>query len=159
MEVFSATLIRPLNRGQPEATLLLQALIGTLCLRRMKDMAFIDLRLPELASHKYSVSWRKEERDRYDAVLAQAQGMLQVFRNNQQQASSPTTYSSLLEILLRLRQVCNHWSLCQDRVTGLMDELAKKKQVKLSPENMKGLQGLLQIAVDSHEVRQLPDKN
>lgn len=153
MEVFSATLIRPLNQGHPEATLLLQALIGTLCLRRMKDMAFIDLRLPELASHKYSVSWRDEERKRYDAVLAQAQGMLSgvLSRNSQQQTASPTAYSSLLEILLRLRQVCNHWSLCKDRVTGLMDELAKNKQVNLSPENIKSLQALLQISIDSQE--------
>lgn len=66
-EVFNGTLIRPLNQGSAAASTLLQALVSTLCLRRMKDMSFIDLSLPELTSHKYAVSFLPHERKAYDA--------------------------------------------------------------------------------------------
>lgn len=66
-DVFNGTLIRPLNQGSVEASTLLQALVSTICLRRMKDMKFIDLSLPELTSHKYSVSFLPHEQKSYDA--------------------------------------------------------------------------------------------
>ena len=56
--------------------------------------------------------------------------------------SGGTTYTHVLEVLLRLRQVCNHWSLCKNRVDKLMALLGEsdKKVVELTPENVKALQ-------------------
>ena len=42
-------------------------------------------------------------------------------------------------------------TLCKDRVTGLMDELMQHKQVKLTSENVKALQGLLQLSIEQQE--------
>lgn len=63
-----------------------------------------------------------------------------------------TTYSHLLEVLLRLRQVCNHWALCKKRVDGLLELLEKHKVVPLTPENMKALQDMLQLQIESQEM-------
>lgn len=151
-EVFSAAVIRPLSRSEPGASLVLQALIGTLCLRRMKDMKFVDLRLPELSSHKYTVQWKPSEKAKYDALSTEARGLLENYQARKVGDTSPNnTYSHLLEVLLRLRQVCNHWTLCRDRITNLMGLLEQNKQVKLTPENVKALQDLLQLSIDQAE--------
>lgn len=60
-------------------------------------------------------------------------------------------YQHLLEVLLRLRQVCCHWKLCEQRVTDLMDFLAKDGAVELTKENRLALQAVLQLSIDSHE--------
>lgn len=63
-----------------------------------------------------------------------------------------TSYSHLLEVLLRLRQVCNHWALCKKRVDKLMGMLDEHKVVPLTPENIKALQDVLQLQIESQEV-------
>lgn len=63
-----------------------------------------------------------------------------------------TSYSHLLEVLLRLRQVCNHWALCKKRVDKLMGMLDEHKVVPLTPENVKALQDVLQLQIESQEV-------
>lgn len=67
LEVFNGALVRPLKDGDPNANLLLQALVGTLCLRRMKDMKFVDLHLPELQSYVNHIKFLPHEREKYDA--------------------------------------------------------------------------------------------
>ena len=78
---------------------------------------------------------------------AEAQGLLKVHKNRQ----GPTAYRHLLEVLLRLRQVCNHWKLCGDRVTEIFAALEEQKVVDLTPENRKALQDMLQLSIESHE--------
>lgn len=63
-----------------------------------------------------------------------------------------TKFSNLLEVILRLRQVCNHWALCKSRVDKLMNLLDQHKVVPLTPENVKALQDMLQIQIESQEV-------
>lgn len=65
-----------------------------------------------------------------------------------------TTFSRVLEIFLRLRQVCNHWSLCKNRVDKLMALLGEneKKLVELTPENIRALQDVLQLQIESQEM-------
>lgn len=50
-----------------------------------------------------------------------------------------------------MRQVCNHWALCKDRVTKLTSMLEQHKVVELTPENIKALQELLQLRIESQE--------
>jgi SWI/SNF-related matrix-associated actin-dependent regulator of chromatin subfamily A3 len=66
MAVFNSVLIRPLRYGDPNGTLLLQALMATICLRRRKDMSFINLRLPPLTSRVLRVKFHPHEQEKYD---------------------------------------------------------------------------------------------
>lgn len=67
-ELFNSILTRPLSHGDPQADLVLQSIMRTLCLRRRKDMKFIDLRLPELTEYVHRISFRAEEREKYKAL-------------------------------------------------------------------------------------------
>lgn len=67
LTVFNGVLTRPLANNDPNANLILQALMGTICLRRRKDMKFINLRLPELSSHILRIKFLKHEQEKYDA--------------------------------------------------------------------------------------------
>lgn len=67
--IFNSTLIRPLNTDDPNANLLLQALMATICLRRKKDMHFVNLRLPKLSSHVLHVKFLPHEQEKYDILL------------------------------------------------------------------------------------------
>lgn len=149
-EIFSSTLIRPLKQGASEARIILQALMSTICLRRMKDMKFIDLRLPELSSHKYTVAFRPHEREKYEAFQAEAKGLL-IQHQTRTNAQGVNTYSHLLEVLLRMRQTCNHWKLCGERVTKLLSLVKQNTKIKLTPENVASLQELLQLNIESQE--------
>ena len=81
---------------------------------------------------------------------AEAQGVLQQYTGRDNK-NGTTTYSHLLEVLLRLRQVCNHWALCQNRIANLAAQLEKHKVVSLTPENVKALQTALQLSIENQE--------
>lgn len=66
MAVFNSVLIRPLTFEDPHARLLLQALMTTICLRRRKDMNFVNLRLPPMTSRILRVKFHPHEREKYD---------------------------------------------------------------------------------------------
>ena len=68
LEIFNSVLIRPLNAGNEAANLLLQALMSTICLRRMKDMKFVDLRLPELTEYVHRIEFLPHEKEKYEAL-------------------------------------------------------------------------------------------
>ncbi|KAL9020661.1 MAG: hypothetical protein Q9185_002109 [Variospora sp. 1 TL-2023] len=151
LDIFNSVLIRPLKEGREDASLLLQALMGTICLRRKKEMSFVDLRLPELTEYVHRVEFLPHEREKYEALQAEAKGLLRDAMTNEGTSKGSQTYRHLLEILLRLRQVCNHWKLCGERVTSLLATLETSKVVDLTPENRKALQEMLQLSIDSHE--------
>ncbi|KAE8354317.1 SNF2 family N-terminal domain-containing protein [Aspergillus coremiiformis] len=148
MTIFNSVLIRPLMYEDPNARLLLQALMSTICLRRRKDMEFVNLRLPPLASRVLRVKFHPHEQEKYDMFQSEARGMLLDFKSKDK---TSTTYSHLLEVILRLRQVCNHWALCKNRLEKLTQLLEENKVVPLTPENIKALQDLLQIRIESQE--------
>ncbi|KAK2736371.1 hypothetical protein FQN55_001666 [Onygenales sp. PD_40] len=152
LAVFNSALIRPLNAGEPHASLLLQALMGTICLRRRKDMKFINLRLPPLHSHVLHIKFLPHEQEKYEMFQSEAQGVLMEYQANTANKNGTTTYSHILEVILRLRQVCNHWKLCQNRINKLMEMLEQNKVVNLTPENTKALQALLQLKIESQEM-------
>ncbi|KAL8989148.1 MAG: hypothetical protein Q9177_001905 [Variospora cf. flavescens] len=151
LDIFNSVLIRPLKEGREDASLLLQALMGTICLRRKKEMSFVDLRLPELTEYVHRVEFLPHEREKYEALQAEAKGLLRDAMTKEGTSKGSQTYRHLLEILLRLRQVCNHWKLCGERVTSLLATLETSKVVDLTPENRKALQEMLQLSIDSHE--------
>lgn len=68
LEVFNSVLARPLNAGDEDADFLLQTIMRSMCLRRKKEMKFVDLRLPELSEYVHRIPFRKDEREKYDAL-------------------------------------------------------------------------------------------
>lgn len=144
--VFNSVLMRPLNAGEAEPRLLLEALMATICLRRRKDMNFINLRLPAMTSRVLRVKFHPHELEKYNALQSEAKGALLDFKDQQGQ------YSNLLEVLIRLRQVCDHWALCKNRVDRLVGEIEKHKIVPLTAENIEALQDMLQIQIESQEM-------
>ena len=153
LEIFNSVLIRPLKEGQEHASLLLQALMSTTCLRRKKEMKFVDLRLPEITEYVHRIEFLPHEQEKYDALQAEGQGLLHKYEagTRNRETRPQDTYRHLLEILLRLRQVCNHWKLCGERVTSLLADLEDKRVVELTPGNRQALQDMLQLSIDSHE--------
>ena len=148
-EIFNSILIRPLKSGEDGARVLLQALMSTLCLRRMKDMKFVDLKLPEITYHKYSVKFLPHEQERYNAFKSEAVGLLEAAKARK----GDNTMTHLLEVLLRLRQTCNHWKMCgEERVKRLLELVEANTVVDvMNPANRKALQDLLQVQIDSQE--------
>ncbi|KIV91642.1 hypothetical protein PV10_06158 [Exophiala mesophila] len=148
-EIFNSTLIRPLKLGSQNARLLLQALMSTMCLRRMKDMKFVDLKLPGITFHRYAVKFLPHEQERYDAFKTEAKGMLEEVKAKK----GDTNMTSLLEVLLRLRQTCNHWKMCgEERLKRLLALVEENTVVDImNPANKKALQDLLQVRIDSQD--------
>ena len=151
-EIFNSILTRPLNQGDVNASLLLQALMATICLRRKKEMKFVDLKLPELSEYVHRIDFLPHEKEKYEALQAEAKGLLRTYQHASNKRKNPQdTYRHLLEMLLRLRQVCNHWKLCGERVTSVLSLLESQKVVDLTPENRKALQDMLQVSIESRE--------
>ncbi|KAL4807787.1 SNF2 family N-terminal domain-containing protein [Aspergillus unguis] len=148
LAVFNSVLIRPLMSDDPDARLLLQALMSTICLRRRKDMSFVNLRLPPITSRVLRIKFHAHEQEKYDMFQSEAKGMLMDFKS---QDKTSTTYSHLLEVILRLRQVCNHWALAKSRLDRLANLLDKHEVIPLTPKNIKALQDVLQIRIESQE--------
>jgi SWI/SNF-related matrix-associated actin-dependent regulator of chromatin subfamily A3 len=151
-EIFHGAISRPVLAGNPQGNKALQLLMGSICLRRKKEMSFIDLRLPELSEYVHKFKLHPHEQEKYDALEAQAKGTLDMYKNNIGNQKSSATYRHLLEVLLRMRQLCNHWQLVgEERLDSIMKQLEAEGVVDLTAENKEALQRMLQLSIDSHE--------
>ncbi|KAI4867462.1 SNF2 family N-terminal domain-containing protein [Hypoxylon rubiginosum] len=130
---------------------LFQSLTKDLCLRRRKDMKFIDLKLPAKTEYIHRVKFTDDEKRRYDALLSDTTEMLEAYRRRKQNGGSEIRFTSVLEKLLRLRQLCCHWSLVGDRVKDILKPLDGEKLVNFTPENLKILQQALLTATNEGE--------
>ncbi|KAK3503055.1 DNA repair and recombination protein RAD5B [Neurospora crassa] len=148
-EIFNTVLTRPLANGEPKGEALLKSLMRDLCIRRKKDMKFVDLKLPEKTEHISRITFWPDEQKKYDALLSEAQGVLENYRT--QSKRSQGQFQGVLERLLRLRQTCNHWVLCKKRITEVLELLADKDVVDLTDENRAILQQALQLYIESQE--------
>jgi SWI/SNF-related matrix-associated actin-dependent regulator of chromatin subfamily A3 len=150
-ELFYGALVRPVTSGLDKAGELLQTLMTSICLRRKKDMKFIDLKLPELSEYVHRVDFAPHEQEKYDALRAEATGTLEDYQKKRGRAGMDASkaYRHLLEILLRLRQLCNHWELVgEDRLKALE---GLDGPVELNPENKKLLEEMLQVNMDARD--------
>ncbi|KAF2474647.1 uncharacterized protein BDR25DRAFT_332048 [Lindgomyces ingoldianus] len=152
-EIFHGAIIRPVLQGDARGNKTLQLLMGEICLRRKKEMSFIDLRLPELSEYVHKINFLPHEQEKYDALEAQAKGTLDIYRHNITGRSNAfDTYRHLLEVLLRMRQLCNHWKLVgEERLDAIMKQLEAEGVVDLTEENKAALQKMLQLSIDSQE--------
>jgi SWI/SNF-related matrix-associated actin-dependent regulator of chromatin subfamily A3 len=152
-EIFNAALIRPINQGSEQGGQLLQTLIRDICLRRKKDMRFIDLKLPELSEYVHRIDFLEHEQEKYKSLVAEAQGTLVKYRAQQATVgvNAAKEYRFLLEILLRMRQVCNHWKLCGEGRIKALSAMGDQVMLDLTPENKRLLQEMLQLTIDAQD--------
>lgn len=68
-EVFNRVITRRLGTSGGLAETLVQRLMHDVCLRRKKDMRFVDLKLPEKKEFVHRITFRPEEQKKYDALL------------------------------------------------------------------------------------------
>ncbi|KAK4130663.1 RAD5-like protein [Trichocladium antarcticum] len=139
-DVFNTVIARPLAVGGRRAQALLQSLMKDLCLRRRKDMKF----------YIHRITFWPDEEKKYEALLSEAQGALQEFQSNSRNGQKGR-FQGVLERLLRLRQTCNHWTLCKERIADLLKLLDEQDVVQLTPENCALLQQALQLVIESQE--------
>lgn len=151
-EIFHGAIMRPVLQGDTQGNRALQLLMSGICLRRKKEMSFIDLRLPEISEYLHKIKLHPHEQDKYDALEAQAKGTLDIYRNNIGGQKGADTYRHLLEVLLRMRQLCNHWQLVgEERLDSIMKQLEAEGVVDLTEENKVALQKMLQLLIESQE--------
>lgn len=68
-EVFNQVITRKLGLSGGLAETLVQRLMQDICLRRKKDMKFVDLKLPEKKEFVHRITFRPDEQRKYDALL------------------------------------------------------------------------------------------
>lgn len=68
-DVFNTVIARPLAFGESRAEALLQSLMKDLCLRRRKDMKFVDLKLPPKTEYIHRITFWADEKKKYEALL------------------------------------------------------------------------------------------
>jgi SWI/SNF-related matrix-associated actin-dependent regulator of chromatin subfamily A3 len=151
-DIFHGAIMRPVLQGDLQGNRALQLLMSGICLRRKKEMSFIDLRLPDLSEYVHKIKLHPHEQEKYDALEAQAKGTLDIYRKNIGGQKGMDTYRHLLEVLLRMRQLCNHWQLVgEERLDSIMKQLEAEGMVDLTEENKAALQAMLQLLIDSQE--------
>ncbi|PHH64817.1 hypothetical protein CDD81_3883 [Ophiocordyceps australis] len=150
IEIFNTEITRKLAAGDRSGEVLLQVLIRDICLRRKKDMQFVDLKLPEKKEYLHRIQFHPFEKQKYDALLAEARGALQEYQIRSQ-SGQKGRFQNVLERLLRLRQACNHWTLCKERIDDLMKLLEDEKVVALTPKNQALLQEALRLYLENQE--------
>ncbi|KAH8889732.1 hypothetical protein GQ53DRAFT_747953 [Thozetella sp. PMI_491] len=150
-EIFQAAITRPLASGERTAEMLVQSLMADLCLRRKKSLKFIDLNLPPKTEYIHRITFWPDEQTKYDALLSEAKGALEEYQKKSKKGQKGR-FQSVLERLLRLRQTCNHWTLCRERIADLLELLGDENAlVALTPKNRALLQQALQLYIESQE--------
>lgn len=154
--LFSQAIARPIKQAHSShpdrirAIGLLGHLMKDLCLRRKKEMKFVNLNLPPKTEYIHRVSFDQTEKAKYEALLAEARGALEQYQKKSK-FGQKGRYANILERLLRLRQVCNHWTLARERVDDLLNMFDDQKLVPLTPKTTPILQKALQLLVESQE--------
>ena len=97
LEVFNSVLVRPIKSNDPSATALLQAIMAAFCLRRRKEMKFVDLKLPELSEFVHRIQFADKEKERYTALFEEAKGTLSSYRKVEGRKAADT-FRYLLEV-------------------------------------------------------------
>ncbi|KAI0140058.1 SNF2 family N-terminal domain-containing protein [Hypoxylon sp. NC0597] len=158
--IFVNLIDKPLLNGQAGhqnhdyklASQLFQSLTRDLCLRRRKDMQFVDLKLPTKTEYIHRIKFREDEKVKYDALFSETTKILESYRRRKEGVNGPQVrFTSVLEKLLRLRQMCCHWTLCRGRVQDILKPLEGEKIVDFTSSNLKILQEALRTANDEGE--------
>ncbi|XP_020592871.1 putative SWI/SNF-related matrix-associated actin-dependent regulator of chromatin subfamily A member 3-like 1 [Phalaenopsis equestris] len=129
---------RPLDQGCNSGISRLQALMAGISLRRMKgtnngsDSLVL---LPPKTVETYLVELTSEEREQYEKMESEAKSTLKEYINDD---AVLRNYSTVLHIILRLRQICNNVALCPSDLKSLLSSNSLE-DVSKNPELLKKL--------------------
>ncbi|KAK6942145.1 HIRAN domain [Dillenia turbinata] len=106
---------RPLSQGDSKGLSRLQILMSTISLRRTKDKGLIKLPLKTIKSCFLELS--SEERELYDQIEGQARSVFLAYMDS---GTVMRNYSTVLGMILRLRQICCDQALCPMDLKSLL---------------------------------------
>ncbi|KAH9616717.1 hypothetical protein KSS87_005918 [Heliosperma pusillum] len=106
---------RPLAQGDPKGLERLQVLMATVTLRRTKEQSLIGL--PSKSIQTCYVELMQEERELYDRMEEEAK---QVVKNYINVGNVTRNYTTVLSIILRLRQISTDVALCPHDIKSLL---------------------------------------
>uniref|UniRef100_A0A5B7BKV5 SWI/SNF-related matrix-associated actin-dependent regulator of chromatin subfamily A member 3-like 1 n=1 Tax=Davidia involucrata TaxID=16924 RepID=A0A5B7BKV5_DAVIN len=133
---------RPLSQGSERGLSRLQILMATISLRRTKDKGVIGL--PPKIIETCFVELSGEERELYDQMEGEAKSVVWDYIS----ADSLTSkYSTVLSIILRLRQICTNLALCPSDLRSLLPS-NNIEDVSNNPELLKKMVSVLQDGED-----------
>lgn len=92
-----------------------QVLMATISLRRTKDKTLVGL--PSKTIETFFVDLHEEERKVYDQMEEEAGKIVKSYISDE---SVVRNYSTVLSILVRLRQICTHLDLCPADLRALL---------------------------------------
>lgn len=133
---------RPLSQGNQTGLSRLQVLMATISLRRTKDKGLIGL--PQKTIETCYVELSREERELYDQMERKAKSAVQECINA---GSLMRNYTTVLGIILRLRQICISMALCPPDLKSLLPS-DNIEDVSNNPELLKKLVAVLQDGED-----------
>ncbi|KAH9547320.1 hypothetical protein CY35_11G028300 [Sphagnum magellanicum] len=138
------TVERPLMSGDSSGLARLQALMKAIALRRTKELQVNGHRLVELPRKTVTIHYvdlAAEDREVYDKLEENGK---EVIGQLVQSGTVLQNYASVLQIILRLRQICDHSALCPAYSEMLCGgELQCLKDVNCAPPEL--LQKLLSV--------------
>ncbi|CAJ0840720.1 443_t:CDS:10, partial [Entrophospora sp. SA101] len=144
-------IMNKLNDMDPVGVEQLKVLMRTICLRRTKDMKFDGrpiLELPPITSYLHKIQFTPEEKKKYEFMENDAQSQFKKWRSTGEVMSH---YSIILEVLTRLRQICDHHKLCEHRLNSLIERNQKEIADALNNEDLQDLYRILQTTIDDNE--------
>lgn len=94
-----------------------QVLMATISLRRTKEKGLVGL--PSKTIETFFVDLRDEERRVYDQMEEEARKIVKDYMSNE---SVVRNYSTVLSILVRLRQICTDLALCPEHLRALLPQ-------------------------------------
>jgi len=107
-KIFSRAVSRPIRDGDPEGVQKLRVLLRAVCMRRTKDLLVSTL--PPRTIEVHRLQMQGAEKEAYDALYSSTRCIFQgLMAGGESEVLS--NYASVLECLLRLRQVCDAISL------------------------------------------------
>ncbi|CAD5167909.1 unnamed protein product [Musa acuminata subsp. malaccensis] len=138
---------RPLDQGSKSGLSRLQALVGTISLRRTKAAENGSkglVGLPSKTIETCFVELSAEEREQYDRLETEAQNTIREYIDADTVLHN---YSTVLHIILRLRQICNDVALCPSDIKLFLPSNALE-DVSQNPELLKKLASLVEDGDD-----------
>ncbi|KAK9114612.1 hypothetical protein Syun_021409 [Stephania yunnanensis] len=131
-----------LNQGNDRGLVRLQVLMATISLRRIKENNLVGL--PPKTLEICHVELLAEERDQYDHMEMEAKTVLQDYIHV---GSLMHNYSTVLSIILRLRQICDDMALCPSDIKSMLSAF-KIGDASNKPELLERIVSVLQDGDD-----------
>ncbi|PKY61794.1 hypothetical protein RhiirA4_282331, partial [Rhizophagus irregularis] len=109
----------------------LRNLMKTVCLRRTKDMKFNEhpiVCLPPINFYTHKIKFKTDEKKIYDKMESDTKEQFRSWKESRN-GDLKNNYVTFLEMLLRLRQICNHTQLPCKRQINQINGIDNKEEI------------------------------